>query len=572
MLQLATGRFHRAAAVTKHVGHGTLFSNFDIYRDVRTPMGTIRRSDGPGLLAGHVHEYVQHHTPPGEGVWVWGGDQELNDDLSATMTIFLPGFFDSDQEVVLQATERDPGGYPRNERIPSNFLPAKLAPRVANPAGELEKFESLLNKLVQLPRSQFEVLIECMRGFKRSILALKLDHLLAYSSLVFCLESLAQHLRPYEATWDDLPDPDRTRIEQSMDGLPSDKAGEIKASIVKDRQLRLMKRLVAFVVENVRTSYYTEEAIGIKNAIRPSELETCLKAAYRIRSGYAHSLTKRVEHIQIPMLSDGETFTWEGQTVPTFRGLARLLEHVLQTLIEEASAVEPEDIHFTKLIPGTITMKAAPKHALAGYKEYKPGWARRVFSLIASQVWHLPAAKEEDRGVILVEEFVEDAVAKFGQMNPEEQLCILNVIRIYQRFMGEGLKSDWQALLQEHDAELHKAEWPNVVAVVLVGGNLDGNGDTVLNVVANLRRLAAKKAGPDLPKDIALAASVVGVSMIYEKEQVRADELNQALVLEAAGRPEAQELIRNIHSAYSIDELQHALLGVKPLQDHFEEE
>lgn len=561
MLQVASGRFHRAAAITKYVGFGNFYSNFAILRDVRTPMGTIHRSFGPGRLAGYTHEYIKHHAMPGESVLVWTGDQELNDDLASTMTMFLPGFFDVDQQVVLQATELDPAGHPRDERIPSNFLPAKLAPHIANCTAELERFELLLAKLVQLPRRQFEVLIECMRGFKRSILALKLDHLLAYSSLVFCLESLAQHLRPYEAVWDDMPDPNKACVEQSMSGLSSDRADRIKAAIVKDRQLRLTKRFVDFILEKIHTSYYTEEAVGIKSAIRPTELKECLKAAYSIRSGYAHSLTKTVEHIHIPMLADGETFTWEGRTVPTFRGLARLLEHVVQTIIEETPPVEPEDVHFTQFLPGTFRMKIAPKYALTDYKRYSPGWARRVLSLVASQVWHLPVAKEDDCNVVVVQDFVDDAMTKFGQMNSEEQQCILNIIRIYKHFMGDDMKSDWQALLNEHKEELRQAEWPNVVGVVLVGGDFDGSGDEVLAAVDELRRLAARKGGPDLPKDISLAASAVGVSMIYDTEPERAEELNQAVVLEAVGRPNAQELLRNLKSEYSLDVLQRVLLG-----------
>jgi hypothetical protein len=482
------------------------------------------------------------------------------------MTMLLPGFFDADQQVVLKATERDPTGHPRDKLIPSNFLPSKLRPSIANPASELEKFEFLLEKLVQLARPKFEVLIECMRGFKRSILAIKLDHHLAYSSLVFCLESLAQRLPTYEATWDDVPEPDKTRIERSIADLPLEKADEIKTAIIEDRQLRLTKRFVEFVVNNVRTPYYTTEAAGINNAIRPTELEPCLKAAYRIRSGYTHSLTNTVEHLQIPVLADGETFTWEGQAVPTFRGLARLLEHVIRTIILEANIEKPEDIHFTQIVPGIITMKLAPKHALARYKEFKPGWAQHVLCLIASHVWHLPAAKEGEGKVVLVEEFVEDAVAKFGQANPIDRLCILNIIRIYQSSLGDGMKENWQNLLQKHGAELCKPVWPNVVTFVLVGGKLDENGDAVLEAVGKLRRLATKKPGPDLPKDIALVASAIGISMIYLKDPDRAKELNHAVVLEAAGRPKAQELIKNIDRDYSIEMLQRALLGVETPQ------
>ena len=439
MLQIATGRFHKVASATKHVGHGTIFSNWDIYREVRTPMGTIHRSIAPGRLAGHVHEYVQHHTAPGEGVLVWSGDKELNDDLAAAMTLFLPGFFDADQGVVLQTTERDPAGHPRDGRLPSNFLPVKLTPPISNPAGELERFEELLVRLTQLPRQQFEVLIECMRGFKRAILALRLDHLLAYSSLVFCLESLAQHLRPYDATWEDVPDPDRARIEASLSGLSLEQQGQVKDAIIEDRQLRLMKRFVSFTVEHVRPAYYRDQAAAIKNAIRPTEIESCLKVAYKIRSGYAHALTKEFEHLEIPMIADGETFTWDGQTVPTFRGLARLMEHVLRTIIMETDPVPPEDIHFTRLFPGVITMKVAPKHALANYKEYKAGFAQHVLSLVSSHLWYLPAAKPNDRKLILVQEFIEDSIAKFGQMTSHEQLCTLNVLRLYEPYLGKDL-------------------------------------------------------------------------------------------------------------------------------------
>lgn len=562
MLQIATGRFHKVAAAKRHVGHGILFSNCDVYRQVRTPMGTIRRSIAPGRLAGHVHEYVQHHTAPGQGVWIWGSDKELNDDLASAMTMFLPGFFDANQGVVLHATERDPAGHPRDERVPSNFLPPKLRPPIANPAGELERFEELLERLVQLPRPQFEVLIEGMRGFKRAILALSLDHLLAYSSLVFCLESLAQHLRPYDATWGDVPDPDRTRIEKSLSDLPLDKQEQVKAAIVKDRQLRLTKRFIAFITDHVRPRYYREDAACVKNAIKPTELEACLKTAYQIRSGYAHSLAKRFEHIQVPMIADGETFTWDGQTVPTFRGLARLLEHVMHTIIMETKLVEPEDIRFMALVPGTITMKAAPKYALANYKQYKAGWAQRVLSLVSSHLWHLPADDQNNRKVVLVEEFMDDAVAKFGQMNSDEQLCTLNLVRIYATFLGTDLTASWKALLDANQERLRESLWPNVVAVVLVGGELDGDGDSVLKAVGELRRLSSKKAGPDVPKDLVLAATAVGVSMIYERDPERGKALKDAVAMEAAGRPKAQELIDRVDENYTRLALQCALLGV----------
>ncbi|MFH1980982.1 MAG: hypothetical protein ABIL58_03990 [Pseudomonadota bacterium] len=562
MLQIATGRFHKVAAARKHIGYATLFSSGDIYRDLRTPMGTIKRSTATGRLAGHVHEYVQHHTAPGEGVLVWGGDRELNDDLAAAMTLFLPGFFDADQAVVLAATERDPSGHPRDERLPSNFLPSKLRLPLANPTGELGRFESLLDRLVQLPRSDFEVLIEAMRAFKRAILALRLDHLLAYSNLVFCLESLAQNLQPYKAEWEDYPDADRTRIEVSLNGLDIDIQERVKAAIIEDRQLRLTKRFVSFIEERVRPTYYRNEASGIKGAIRPSELENCLKVAYQIRSGYAHSLAKRFKHIQIPMIADGETYTWDGQTVPTFAGLARLLEHVMRTLIMEAVPVEPEEIPFTRLMPGVITMKVAPKHALANYKVYKSGWAQRVLSLVVTHLWFLPAAKPVERKVILVEEFMDDAIAKLGQMNAHEECCALNLVRLYEPYLGTSLKPEWRKLLEASDEKLRKANWPNLVSVILVGGSLDNDGDYALTAADELQRISTKKNGPDIPKDLVLAARTVAVSMIFEDKPDRGRDLNGALVLEAAGRPRAQELIERIDDEYTIPELQRALLGV----------
>lgn len=561
MLQVATGRFHKYVSITKHEAYSTLFSNCNIYQDIRTPIGTLKRSMAHEHPNAYVHGYIQQHMGPGQGVWVWGGDKELNDDLAAAMTLFLPGFFDANQELVFTVTQQNPIRNYRSNLLPSNFLPSKLQPPNTNLSSELKRFEELLEQLVQLPRLDFQVIIEAARAFKRAILALRIDHLLAYSNLVFCLESLSQNLKPYNALWEDVPEIDRTRIEQSISELDIGTQEQIKSAIIEDRQLKLMKRFVSFIEEHIQPDYYLGESSGIYHAIRPSDLGNCMKVAYQIRSGYAHSLTKSFEHIDNPIFANGETFTWEGRTVPTFRGLARILEHVMRTIIIKAERVEPEDIQVTNLVPGISRYRMAPEHALAPFKEYHPGFAQRVLLLLSSHLWSLPAKKPEHRKIIFNQEFIDDAVAKFDQMNPIEQYCTLNLLRLYTAYPSISFNPEWQNLFKASETRLKEVNWPNLVGVVLVGGLLDGDGDSVLYAVEELRRISAKKKGTEIPKDLILAASAIAASIISNIDPEQGRNFNNYLVLEATGRPLAQKLLNQI-DGYTITELQRCLLGI----------
>ncbi len=361
MFQIATGRFYRTLEQHEHAGEGVLFSNLQVFSSLQTPLGDLRQSDNRVGMCGYVFHYTNRMEKREGQVLIRGGDQEIIDDLSALLTAFLPGYFDARESNVAQMAR---AGNPRDESLPRNFLPSKLATYVGNATQLVPACEEKLTRLVKLSRNDYTTILRAVRNFKLSIQALNYNFQLAYSLLIFSLETLLRTGPQIQPTWANMSPELTGRIDEALQGSAPETLKKVQEALLVDATLRITPRMVQLVKSNLSDEFFESEAAGIRHAVRQSEIDSLIRNAYHLRSKFAHELHPGEGHLGIPMLADGETFTWENKPYPTYRGLARMTEHVVSRLVLSLPALDREDFDWRSEFPGTIQMYPAPQHWL----------------------------------------------------------------------------------------------------------------------------------------------------------------------------------------------------------------
>lgn len=104
-------------------------------------------------------------------------------------------------------------------------------------------------------RENYITILNCIVAYNISISLLNEDVSLAYSVLVYCLESLAQNYDAYIPVWEDYKEDKRNALEKVFKTMNSEDVEKIKQILVKDEHLRLSKRFCLFVENNVGKNF-----------------------------------------------------------------------------------------------------------------------------------------------------------------------------------------------------------------------------------------------------------------------------------------------------------------------------
>jgi hypothetical protein len=227
---------------------------------------------------------------------------------------------------------------------------------------EIEDFKKFIYSVIGLSRYKYISVINSLNAFSHSLEVLNHNIDLAYSLLIYSIESLSQNFDKYAPTWSDYDQSTKDNLEDCFKkySINDDASNEICSILLKSSNLKLNKRFVDFASKHVLDDFFYKEAIGIKWALKKSELPMALKNAYAMRSKYVHQLKPIQDHLRHPKLAEGDVFYWEKKPYLTFRGLVRLSYHIIYNFISSQEYIEKEDYNWRSDLPGIINMVVAP--------------------------------------------------------------------------------------------------------------------------------------------------------------------------------------------------------------------
>jgi hypothetical protein len=190
-----------------------------------------------------------------------------------------------------------------------------------------------MDRVIGLPRSTYESLIAFLEIYYDSLNAVSQNLDLAYSMLVFGLESLTQTFHKPVPLWEDYDEGVRRELDEHFSKVDTETVSKIKTSLLKNSHLKLKKRFLEFICSNIEDSYFTDEAQSSLQPLRKSELRRTLSHIYDLRSGYVHQLNTIQHQLKVPFIGELDVFRWNNEPYLTYRGMIRLVRHVLNSRV-----------------------------------------------------------------------------------------------------------------------------------------------------------------------------------------------------------------------------------------------
>lgn len=243
--------------------------------------------------------------------------------------------------------------------VPANYLRSNLDLNLEVHEDAINNGIYNIQRLIALSRKDYYTMITCIRTYCASIRLLENDPNLAYSMLIFALESLSQSYDEYVPVWEDYDENIKNKLEQKLKGIDERICEEIKQTLLTDSHLKLSRRFLHFILNYLDDGYYLDKKIT--NKILKDDVEDALKNAYNIRSKYAHALKLIMDQSVVDNVSkESDFYRSNSEPFLTYSGLLRLTKYVIVNFISNREIVEKERIDWVESLPGMMKAKLGP--------------------------------------------------------------------------------------------------------------------------------------------------------------------------------------------------------------------
>lgn len=202
-------------------------------------------------------------------------------------------------------------------------------------------FVEFVRQLIGLQRRTFNGVMAAIRTYVTGMHRASDDLELSYTLLVASLESLAQKFDAHLATWQDLADENRCRIDAALSTATAEVAKAVRDAVLENEHVKLSRRFKEFALENLPEEFFLGAAEGQVRPLGRQDLVDGLSEAYQIRSGYVHNL-KSLPHLLMRSMNFAETVTVDRKTVLTFQGLSRVVRSVIIEFVRRQPSVDAE--------------------------------------------------------------------------------------------------------------------------------------------------------------------------------------------------------------------------------------
>lgn len=377
MLQISSGKFFYDSDL--HVTKRTivLYSNLKHNSAIETKVGRLEPTFIGSDEQVETYLFTFENKMPKGGILVATGEEEIIEQFIYYCSIKFKSIFSRDLDVIKKYCNNSP----KDETLSNS--PLSLVSHFFNKKNyttdtTVEDFIVSIEKLIGLPRKVYLGVMACYRNTYHSLLHLSTNVDLAYSQLVYCLESLAQNFDGFVPTWNDYDQNIRPKLDVLLSAIENEELSEeIRTILLKSSNLKNQSRFINFILQNTNDSFFQIEAFESKFAIKKLDLSVALGNTYGQRSSFVHALQSMKKEAKMPTVTNGEVFLEEGAPFLTYRGLIRLTLHVLTNVTNAQPFLEKEDYNWHDDLPGVVKMNLAPQYWLGNTTNFKPEYATK---------------------------------------------------------------------------------------------------------------------------------------------------------------------------------------------------
>lgn len=414
LLQIITGKFYNSEDRYHNNCKGILYSNASFRGIYDISHVKIEAAESLGNVNPYIVMYDNQLQKSNSGFdLVKVGDEEILRQLKNILSFALDAVFDEDKstvERICRKKESGRGKYP----VASEFIDGTLDISKNVSDDEMKACGVFLEHLLALNRGDYINILNCIVAYNASVRLLSEDISLAYSMLVYCLESLAQSYDSYTPIWDDYKEDKKNALEKVFKTIDEEIVEKIKGILVKDEHLKLSKRFQEFVLGHVGDEFFNYREK--RKIVGKEEFLIALVNAYNIRSKYAHMLKPLMKHLRMSEFSkNADVFEFQHNVYFTYSGLLRVVREVIYDFTFSLQKTGFEAFDWRGAIPGCVELEAAPCYWIWKMDNSKGEGARarvegfvetfvhyqskipKMDDLIRMYISHLPEMKEENR-------------------------------------------------------------------------------------------------------------------------------------------------------------------------------
>lgn len=313
-----------------------------------------------------------------------------------------------------------------------------------------EKSIEFYKKMLNLSRDEYKVVMKCLAAYYASFSVFSRDISLAYSILVYALETLCANFDEYTTSWNDYDQNIRKKLDVQLDKVDKGVAEEIRNILVSKEHMKLSRRFSQFILKYINDDYY--KAIDKRQGTE-SEINQAIAKAYIIRSKYAHELKPIMKQLMDADISkSSEIFEFQHETFFTYSGLLRLARTVITNFVISRDEIEFEEYAWDDDLPGTISMELHPNLWLGKSNDFK-------FQNINKNLEALLYCIEAEHKVPQMDELVENYMTNILSIKESDRCAAYVLTWIYVNVV-QGLDNNYvnkiRILLDKHSEMVNK--------------------------------------------------------------------------------------------------------------------
>jgi hypothetical protein len=352
MLQKISGKFFQTDNLYKSNETAVIYSNYDWMFPIETDLFYLKPINS--RMGSFPYTYTlfyenKNEINPDRSGLIQYGDGEIVKHIKILLTFYFSAFFDVEKFTLEDLC------YPtliHNYQTPSKYIDRIFEPRIHANKEEVDGFSLFVRKIIGLPREKYKLVIKCIEAYYQSLYILNYNFDMAYSLLVFALETITQELDEFKGQWSDYPN--HEKLDKVINTLDLSIQNKIKEIILENSHLKLLHRFKKYIKSNLSDSFFLTD--NSTQVVRISEIDLLLENVYKTRSQFAHELKSTIEHIKWEKLAETDVLRLSDTMVFTYRGLSHLTHHVLLNTINNGDFLETEVYDWRSDIPGQISM------------------------------------------------------------------------------------------------------------------------------------------------------------------------------------------------------------------------
>lgn len=542
MLQIISGKFFKSDTVYSTPCKAVLYSNYYWPLKIETCIGTLEPIDnrsGINTYIFHYNNQIEKDIQSGFNL-VRVGDPEIVQQFMLLCSFGLQAIFSTDKDEVEKLCRTTSSHFTERYQ-PSKFLNRFFETKVNGNNEEVDSFIELVKSVIGLKRETYKAVINGFYNLFNSFINLNTNIEASYASLVYCLESFSQNFDGYEPQWGDYSQNIRVDLEEIFEGIEEGPVQQIKSVLLQNAFLKLQKRFIEFIKDNVNESYFVEEAVDIIRPLKKSELDQVLFNAYDMRSKYVHELKPLLKHLTFPDLSNGEVFTWEHNVYLTYSGLVRLTLHTIKNFIYKQPTIEKEEYDWNGDLPGSINLYLSPEYWIGSKDSYGP--IKSLEALLNLTVTSLYSGDYKIPDMNDVLGLIEESI--HSSKKAEKHLMLAFYIILNDFYLREDKRDNYEKVIRQNKELLTHCNIENMVLALF---NDDYWIWSAADCETNFKRYLKKRY---LVKNISLP-SIIEVSLLISIANLYFDqdnlekykELIKDCICELSGKRNKQEYLQ----------------------------